>query len=1162
MRLLKINGLFLAVLFCVQLPLWGQETRGTLLGRVTDQTGGVIVGARVEAANTDTGVRSAVTANESGDFLLPYLIPGPYSLTVEAPGFKKSVRPGISVRVNERITIDVMLEVGQAAETLQVTAETPLLDTSTTSIGQVIDSRTILELPLKDGMVLIMATLSPGVLFLPQSPGYVRPFDTSSPSQLSIDGTRAGSSEYMLDGAPNMQRAEVAYSPPPGVVDEFKIQSATFDAAYGYMAGGALNMSLKSGTNDLHGQLYYFHQNPAFNANRFFLNRIGAEKLRFRLHRWGTSFGGPVYLPKMYDGRGKTFWMYGYEGIWSFDPTPFVTEAVPTAAQRNGDFSALLALGPQYQIYDPFSTTAEAGGLFRRQPLPNNIIPPSRINPVARKIADLWDQPNQAGTIDGVNNYTKGKNAQDTYWNHIVRVDHNLSQKQRFYVRANFTLMDRPENERHNRAFGDVFVRQNRGGAFDHVYTISPRFFVNTRYSYTRFINAFTPMQLGWDLAGLGFASSYIQQIEQVDSRALRLPRIDVSGPTGVVGNSLLSSETLNKRHSDTHDFALNATSVVNTHTLRYGTGYRVYRENTFNLSNSSGSLEFATNWTRGPLSTSPSAPIGQGLASFLYGLPTGGNFPITDSYAEQIKIWAFYLQDDWKISRKLTLSLGLRYEVPSPLTERFNRSVRGFDFAAASPIEEQARANYANNPIPEVPVSQFQARGGLTFADVNGEPRTLWNTNRKNFMPRIGLAYSVTPNTVVRVGYGIYFEPIGVINQNVTQTGFSRSTELVTSVDNGQSYVANLTNPFPNGFLSPMGAAGGLSTNLGQGVSFFNEDIHNPYMQRWQLAVQQGLPGRSVLEFSYVGNRGVGQRIIRDLNALPNQYLSTSPVRDQNTINYLSAQVSNPFYPMLPGTNLAGTTVPRNQLLRPYPQFTNVNVADTNQGYSWYHSMQTRFEKRFSTGLASTLSWTWSKLMEARGFLNGGDPMPEEVISDQDRTHRIAITSLYELPFGRGKRWGGATNGAMSKIISGWQVQGIYTGQSGAPLGFGNAIFFGNLKDIVLPEGERTVERWFNVDAGFERNSQRQLGSNLRTFPSRFSGVRGDGGNNWDLSVIKNTEITEGVRLQFRAEAINALNHPQFLAPNTTPTSTAFGQVTDEWTWPRVIQFGLKILF
>jgi hypothetical protein len=1162
MKLLKTSCLLIAALFCIQPQLWSQETRGTLLGRVIDQSGGVIVGARVEATNTETGVHSTTTSNETGDFLLPFLIPGPYSLQVEAPGFKKFVRGRVDVRVNERITIDVAMEVGQTADTIQVSAEAPLLDTSTTSIGQVIDSRTILELPLKDGMVLIMATLSPGVLFQPQSPGYVRPFDTSSPSQLSIDGTRTGSSEFMLDGAPNMQRAEVAYSPPPGVVDEFKIQTATFDAAYGYMAGGALNMSLKSGTNKLNGQLYYFHQNPMFNANRFFLNRIGAPKLRFRLHRWGTSFGGPVIIPKLYNGENKTFWMYGYEGIWSFDPTPFVTQAVPTAAQRNGDFSALLALGPQYQIYDPYTTTAEPGGLFRRQPLPGNIIPQSRINPVAQKIVALWDQPNQRGTSDGMNNYTRGKNAQDTYWNHIIRVDHNLSAMQRFYVRTNFTLMDRPENERHNRAFGDVFVRQNRGFAFDHVYTISPRFFVNSRYSYTRFINAFTPMQLGWDLAGLGFASSYIQQINQVDSRALRLPEINVTRDGSTQGgNPTLSSETLNKRHSDTHDFALNATNLVNTHTLRYGAGFRVYRENTFNLGASSGSLNFDTGWTRGPLSTSTSAPIGQGLASFLYGLPTGGSFPINTSYAQQTKIWAFYLQDDWKISRKLTVSLGLRYELPGPLTERFNRTVRGFDFAAANPIEEQARANYARNPIPELPVGQFRARGGLTFAGVNGEPRTLWNTNTMNFMPRIGIAYSITPNTVLRAGYGIYFEPIGVINLNVTQTGFSRSTSLVASLDNGQNYIASLTNPFPNSFLLPSGSTGGLSTNVGQGVSFFNEALANPYMQRWQFSVQQGLPGRGVLELSYVGNRGTRQRIGRDLNALPNNYLSTLAVRDQNTINFLNAAVPNPFYPMLPGTNLAGTTVQRNQLLRPYPQFTSVNM-DTNQGYSWYHSMQVRYEKRFSAGLSSTLSWTWSKLMEARGFLNAGDAMPEEVISDQDRTHRIAITSLYELPFGQGRRWGSSMNGVVSKIISGWQVQGIYTGQTGAPLGFGNAIFVGNLQDIVLPRSQRTVERWFNTAAGFDTSSARQLDRNLRTLSTRFSGIRGDGGNNWDLSVIKNTEISEGIRLQFRAEAINALNHPQFLAPNTTPTSTAFGTVTDEWTWPRVIQFGMKILF
>jgi len=252
---------------------------------------------------------------------------------------------------------------------------------------------------------------------------------------------------------------------------------------------------------------------------------------------------------------------------------------------------------------------------------------------------------------------------------------------------------------------------------------------------------------------------------------------------------------------------------------------------------------------------------------------------------------------------------------------------------------------------------------------------------------------------------------------------------------------------------------------------------------------------------------------------------------------------------------------VPRHRLLRPYPQFTSVSL-DTNQGYSWYHSMQVRYEKRFSAGLSSTLSWTWSKLMEARGYLNGADPLPEEVISDQDRTHRLAITAIYELPFGQKRHWGASISGAFAKIISGWQVQGIYTGQSGAPLGFGNAIFTGNLEDVVLPRSQRTVEKWFNVDAGFDRNSQRQLDSNLRTLSTRFSGIRGDGGNNWDLSVIKDTYIAEGVRVQFRAEAINALNHPQFLAPNTNVTSSAFGTVTDEWTWPRVIQFGLKILF
>lgn len=594
---------------------------------------------------------------------------------------------------------------------------------------------------------------------------------------------------------------------------------------------------------------------------------------------------------------------------------------------------------------------------------------------------------------------------------------------------------------------------------------------------------------------------------------------------------------------------------------MRYGFAYRSYRRNSLNLGNSSGLMNFDTTWTRGPLDNSPGAPMGQSFAAFLYGLPGSGNFPISDSYAEQSTVPALFVQDDWKITRKLTISLGVRYERPSPVTERFNRSVRGFDAAAASPIAAQALANYAARPIAEVPVSQFQVRGGLTFAGVNGQPETLWKTNQNLLMPRFGFAYSLTPKTVVRGGYGIFFDALGVTNIHVNQTGFSQATDIVPSLNNGQTYISSLSNPFPDGFLLPAGARGGLSTNLGQGISFFDENTTSSYMQRWQFAVQRELAANSLVEVSYVGNRGTRMQVSRDLNPIPARYLSTSPVRDQAVINFLGEQVANPFYPLLPKTNLASTNVARAQLLRPYPQFSGISTNE-NIGYSWYHSMQVRLERRFATGLSASLSYTWSKMMEAVSFLNPADAALEEVISSQDRPHRVAITWLYELPFGRGKALAGPSNRFISGALSGWQLQGIYTRQSGAALGFGNAIFMGDLKNIPLPGDQRDPKRWFNTGAGFELDNRKQLASNIRTLSTRFSGIRADGPNNWDISMLKNTQLTEGIRLQFRAEAINAMNHPQLTAPNTNPASTAFGAVTGEFAWPRVIQFGMKLLF
>ncbi|MGH9720960.1 MAG: TonB-dependent receptor domain-containing protein [Bryobacteraceae bacterium] len=1129
-----------------------QDTRGQIFGSVKDSSGSVVSGVSVRGSNINTGVEVSAITNERGEYILPLLLPGMYRVTMEQPGFKRFVKDRVEVRVSERIPVDVTLELGQVTETVQVEASATLLETATASMGQVIDNRRIIELPLKDGNPIMLASLAPGVLNL-STGGWSRPFDVGSPSSIAIDGTRTGSAEFTIDGAPNTQRTSVAYIPPADIVQEFRIQTAAFDASQGFAAGAGINLSIRSGTNAVHGTLYHFIQNPALNANRFFTNRAGLPKPIVRLNRWGANGSGPVYLPKLYNGQNKTFWTYAYEGIYSADPRGTVTTAVPTARMRQGDLSELLAVGPQYQIYDPATIAPAPNGRFSRQPLAGNIIPASRINSTARRLMEFWPAPNNPGgtTRDGANNWTSPGPEWDHFHTHIFRVDHNFGPKHRVFFRGDKNDRVQQHDVRFSEAVGNQFNRRNRGLGIDDVYVFSPALVMNTRYSYGRFIEFSKPINYGIDLGSLGFGSAFVNQVRQATPDGIKFPSIRVSG-YGAFGDN-----TYNGRYTDTHEAAINFTQLVRSHQVRYGYNYRVYRENGFNRAQSSGQIDFGTDWTRGPLDNSPGAPMGQSFAGFLFGLPTAGGIDLTDSSAQQSTVHALFVQDDWKLTSKLTVMLGLRYELETPVTERYNRSVRGYDFSISNPIEAQARANYARNPIPQIAPNDFRVIGGLTFA---GNPRTLWNSDKNNLMPRVGFAYQLNQQTVVRGGYGIFSELIGLSRRQVNQSGFSRNTALVPSIDNGQNFIATLTTPFPQGFDQPLGAAGGLSTFAGQGVSFYFPDTLNPYMQRWQLSVQRSLSRDSVLEVGYVGNRGTHLRIGRQLDAVSERYYSTSPVRDQAAIDFLSTNVPNPFFPLLPRTNLSGANVARSQLLRPYPHFTSVN-ANNNQGYSWYHSLQARFEKRLSRDFTVNSSWTWSKFMEATGFLNDFDPLPEEVISDQDRTHRFVVTGLWELPFGSGKSFLSGS-GVANKIAGGWQAQAIYQFQSGPALGFSNAIFNGNLNAVPLSRDQRTVDRWFNVDAGFERAVARQLGSNVRRFPSRFSGIRGGAMDNWDISLFKNTSFTERWRMQFRCEFINAFNHTQFNPPNTTPTSSAFGAVTGESQWSRTIQFGLKLMF
>lgn len=1135
----------------------GQETRGAIQGRVLDTSGAAIPSAEVRATNIATGVSVTAKSNESGNYVLPYLIAGTYTIDAQAAGFKKSIREGIGLRIADRVDVDVELQVGQASESIEVTAETPLLDTASASLGQVVDERRIVDLPTFGGSVMVLVQLAPGVINttdmrLAKSGS----FSINKNSQVSTDGAGQYNNEFTLDGVSNTQAeggtTRVGFIPPAAAVAEFKVQTAPFDASAGHTVGSVINVSTKSGTNSLRGQADWALRNSAFDAPNIFQNRSGQGIPHYTDNRWGLVAGGPVMLPKLYNGKNRTFWFYGY-GENKFGVPQSFLSTVPTGPMRRGDLSALLALGPQYQIYDPNTTVAIAGGRFQRQPFAGNIIPTARLDPVALKILSYYPLPNQPGARDGSNNYFYTPSALENTWDHLARLDHAFSSNNRMFFRMHTDFWQ--ENKNHTfpntPAAGIVLNRHNKGLAFDDVYVINPAFLFNFRYGleFGDFIER--RLSRGFDLTTLGFSP---QLTSLLDPSLETFPNVQVGNLTQL-GNWESGDGSTS---SLTHAFAGAFTRLIGSHNLRFGADARVYRQNLHRFPlDTAPQLALTSIYTRGPLDSSAAPTVGGELASFLLGIPSG-ELDRTASYAQQDKWLGVFIQDDFKVTSKLTLNLGLRYEYETPVTERYNRSVAQFAFDQTSPIAAAAQANYAKNPIPELPVSQFKVLGGLTFAGVNGNPRTYWTSDKLNLMPRFGLAYQIMRRTTLRGGYGIFYDTVGVNKTAGLQAGFSQATPIQASLDSGLSFAATTANPLPNGLLAPRGADGGLSTNLGQAVTFYPSVRHRAYVQRWSFGVQHELPGQFLVEATYVGNRGTRVGVNHQLDNTPAQYLSTSRTRDTQTINFLSQSFPNPFF----GTNPIYTAnISRANLLRPYPQFSGITVEEPI-GYTWYHALQLRTEKRFSHDYTLTLAYTWSKAMQATEFLNPTDPRPYESISDLDRTHHLVITGIWDLPFGRSRRFGGNWAKPVDFIAGGWQLNGVVQRQSGAPLAFGDVwtIFTGNSKEVVLPKDQRSVDHWFNT-AGFDRNSANALANNIRVSPLRFSSIRADGQARWDFSLIKKFPITEKVQMQYRAECINALNHPNLFAPNTTPSSSAFGSSTNQDV-PRLWQMSLTLKF
>jgi len=1179
----KRNIIFLiAAMLVMAAGAFGQESRGAIAGQVTDGTGALVTGATVTIRNTETGQATKLATNETGNYSAALLPVGLYQVQAEHTGFRKFVRDRVEVRVNDRLQIDIRLELGPVTDSVTVSEGAPLIEAVDSSLGQVIDSKRVAELPIAHGNPYHLIALAPGTAF-DGNAKLNRAYEPTGIVAYSMAGTRNNSSDVTMDGVVNTAVVTVsantggvnnqitaAYVPPSDAVAEFRVQTSSFDAKSGQGLGAATNISLKSGTNTLHGSAYWSKMTPEMMARDFF----STTKSNFTYDRWGGSLHGPVVLPKMYDGRNRTFFMWAYEGMKEARPRPPANPiTVPTDDWRKGNFSDLLALGSTYQIYNPYTRRAE-GSRIRSDPFPGNVIPASMINPVATKVLTYIPGPINAGTTaDHLNNFPQPDATEDIdYYTQVWRVDHSTSEKNRLSVRANM--------HRKSSAYNDWFKSEasgnqqpffSKGGTIDDVYAMSPTMILNLRYGYTRYSRQTTPLRgRGFDLTSLGLPSSMNNAISE-DLR--EFPYFNVRIGNTTMWNTLNIGED---RNTEVHAITAAFTKSRGAHNIEFGHEFRGYRYNRYLVTTTgSGAFDFDETFTRGPLDNSAVAPGGQGMAAFLLGLPTSftaagaarSYLQRNTSYAEQSTAWMLYLQDTWRATRKLNLTLGVRYELEGPLTERFNRSVRGFDAAAAQPNEQAAKAAYAANPISQLPASQFAMRGGYTFAGVNGQPRTLWERVFTNIMPRVGFAYSANDKTVIRGAYGIFFSPLGVRRTDVQQAGFSRQTPLIVSNDN-INFRTTMSNPFPEGMLEPLGAAAGVETDLGQPVRAFNTQPAAPYVQRWQMSVQREILKQTVVDVAYVGNRGtrlesenangVGSFTTgRDLNALPLEWLSTAQIRDQTQTGLLEGQVTNPFRGF-PNMGQAAT-ITRQTLLRPYPQFGQVLVT-TFDGYSWYHSLQARAERRYSKGLTVNLGYTWSRFMEGTIRLNPADAMVSESVAAQDHPHRLTVSGIYEIPVGNKRQFLSNANKVVDGILGGWQLQGIYTYQTGAPLNWGDTAIFTDGKDIV--KSGRDPMKWFNTDAFVTASSLRPDAAHLRTWSMRFSNLRSDSMNNWDLSAIKKWRASERFAVVFRGEFLNAFNHTRFNAPQLDPGNRLFGQVDQTAGFPRVIQLGLRLEF
>jgi hypothetical protein len=1170
------------------MAVFGQETRGTISGAVIDSTGAGIPNVKVTTTETRSGTRASTMSNSSGQYTIPFLAPGLYEVAAETQGFKKFVRSGLELGSGDHPVIDIRLEIGDASQSVEVVGDVSLINTENSSTGQTITAQQVEDFPLNGRTPMMLAQLAIGVIST-GSPSLVHPFDNGAAAAWSIGGAPAQTSELLIDGAPNgTWDNRVAYNPPQDAVQQVVVKAFDSDSAYGHTGSGTLNQVMKTGTNDFHGSLHEFNQVSALTANNFFNNQKGLGNPLTHFNQYGASIGGPVLIPRLFNGRNKLFWFFAWENLKDSQPnTDFTT--VPTDAEKQGNFSAYGAT-----MYDP-NTGTLTGTVVNRTPFAGNIIPTARLNPISVAYMKYYPEPNVIGLANGFANFGNSATSNDNYSNELGRIDYNMSDRSRlaFNVRHNSEFQTK-NNYFGNVATGTNLTRENWGASADEVYTLTPTTILNLRVNFTRMNEIHAEPSSGFDPASLGYPA-YIAG----SSQYAQMPFIGFSGSCGSQTSfQCLGDNGASKDPSQSFQLFGDVVKIVGTHAMKFGFDGRQYRLNVATYGNSSGSYTFANNWTKQASNTSTAAVPGQDLASMLLGLPTAGQFDVNARASFYSYYYGGFFQDDWRLKKNLTVNLGVRFDHDLPYSEKYGRAVDGFNTTAANPVAAAAIAAYGKSPIPQIAAGSFAVPGGLTFASPSD--RTLYQNPTRLVSPRAGFAWSpdlFKGKTVIRGGFGMFVAPVTVANLAITgayssnpivdQEGFSQTTTFVVP-SNFLTPTTTISNPFPAGILQPTGSAAGLSTFLGQTVSFLNPKVRNPYSMRWNFGFQHTLSKDMVLEVVYIGNHSVHLPIpTTQLNVIPRQYLSTLGTRDQTLINRLTATVANPFAGLLPGTSLNSATTTVAQLLAPYPEFpvgsgsqsTGVIEQNANLGSSFFQSVNVRLEERLSHGISLIGTFIRSKLIEEDSWLNDTDLSPEKRISPFDHPNHFVTAAVYTLPIGKGKlvntesRWSNAAFG-------GWVLTGIYTFQTGQPINWvngstttpGDYVYYGgdlklHNRDVSSPTATAFDITRFPIAYTDQTGTQitvaaQQLQYHIRTFSTTFPNLRQDGINNFDSSLLKRFNFTERIYFQLRLEVFNIVNHPTFAAPNAQATNANFGVITAQSNRPRTIQIGARFVF